>query len=146
MLQESQKREDAERSRLLVAAQREEASQAVKTVEATATAQRDAKIRLIEAEREAQKQMIEQKNKIELDALRKQREAESQRPADGEEGGVVEFAQFFEEGDQPADLSIGVIEECRERLLKAAGKFLLVVWQLVPRLNAGIAWRKFGVF
>lgn len=81
VLQESQKREDAERSRLLVAAQREEANQAVKTVEATGQAQRDSKIRVIEAEREAQKQVIEQKNKIELDALRKQREAEAQAKA-----------------------------------------------------------------
>jgi uncharacterized membrane protein YqiK len=81
VLQESQKREDAERARLLVAAQREEANQGVKTVEATAQAQRDAKIRVIEAEREAQKQLIEQKNKIELDALRKQREAEAQAKA-----------------------------------------------------------------
>ncbi len=81
VLQESLKREEAERGRLIVAAQREEANQGVKTVEATAQAQRDAKIRVIEAEREAQKQLIEQKNKIELDALRKQREAEAQAKA-----------------------------------------------------------------
>jgi len=81
VLQEQEKREDAQRAQLLVAAQREEANQGVKTVEATAQAQREAKIRVIDAEREAQKQLIEQRNKIELDALRKQREAEAQAKA-----------------------------------------------------------------
>jgi uncharacterized membrane protein YqiK len=81
VLVEQQKREASEKDRLLVSAQREEANQAVKTVEATAQAQRDAKIRVIEAEREAQKKVIEEKNRIELDALRKQREAEAQAKA-----------------------------------------------------------------
>lgn len=76
-----QEREQAEKQRLLVLAQREEASQAVKTVEATHAAQRQAQISVIEAEREAQKAMIQQKNSIELDALRKQREAEAQAKA-----------------------------------------------------------------
>ncbi len=79
--QEQQKRESADRERLVVSAQREEASQAVKTVEATQQAQRDARIQVIQAEREAQKVMIEQKNRIELEALRKQREAEAQAKA-----------------------------------------------------------------
>ncbi len=79
--QEQQKRESAEKDRLIISAQREEAAQGVKTVEATQQAQREAKIRIIEADREAQKAMIEQKNKIELDALRKQREAEAQAKA-----------------------------------------------------------------
>lgn len=78
---EQKKREAADKERLVVSAQREEASQAVTTVQATETAQREAKIKVIEAEREAQKSMIEQKNKIELDALRKQREAEAQAKA-----------------------------------------------------------------
>ncbi|HLF24897.1 MAG TPA: SPFH domain-containing protein [Anaerolineae bacterium] len=81
VLQEQQKRENAEKERLIVSAQREEAAQAVKTVEATQEAQREARIRVIEAEREAQKAVIEQKNKIELEALRKQREAEAQAKA-----------------------------------------------------------------
>ena len=81
VLQEQQKRENAEKDRLVVSAQREEAAQAVKTVEATQEAQREAKIRVIEAEREAQKALIEQRNKIELEALRKQREAEAQAKA-----------------------------------------------------------------
>ncbi|CAG0926331.1 Inner membrane protein YqiK [Thermoflexales bacterium] len=79
--QEQQKRENADKDRLIVSAQREEAAQGVKTVEATQQAQREAKIRIIEADREAQKAMIEQKNTIELAALRKQREAEAQAKA-----------------------------------------------------------------
>jgi uncharacterized membrane protein YqiK len=81
VLQEQQRREGAEKDRLLVSAQREEASQAVKTVEATQAAQREARIRVIEAEREAQQALIGQKNAIELEALRKQRQAEAQAVA-----------------------------------------------------------------
>lgn len=78
---EQKKREAADKERLVVSAQREEAAQAVTTVQATETANREARIRVIEAEREAQKAMIEQKNRIELEALRKQREAEAQAVA-----------------------------------------------------------------
>ena len=81
LVQAEQERERAEQERLLVLAKREEAAQAVKTVEATGEAEREAKISLIQAEREAQKAMIEQKNRIELDALRKQREAEAEAAA-----------------------------------------------------------------
>ncbi len=81
VLNEQQKRESAEKERLIVSAQREEAAQAVTTVEATQTAQREAKIKVIEAEREAQKAMIEQKNRIEMEALRRVREAEAQAKA-----------------------------------------------------------------
>ena len=79
--QEQQKRESADKDRLIVSAQREEAAQGVKTVEATQQAQREAKIRIIEADREAQKAMIEQKNTVEIAAFRKQREAEAQAKA-----------------------------------------------------------------
>ncbi|HLO30887.1 MAG TPA: SPFH domain-containing protein [Anaerolineales bacterium] len=78
---EQKKREAADKDRLVVSAQREEAAQAVTTVQATEAANREARIKVIEAEREAQKAMIEQKNKIELEALRKQREAEAQAKA-----------------------------------------------------------------
>jgi uncharacterized membrane protein YqiK len=81
VVQAEQQREQAEKERLLVLAEREEAAQAVKLVEATQDAQRAAKTSLIEAEREAQKAMIEQKNRIELEAHRKQREAEAQAKA-----------------------------------------------------------------
>jgi uncharacterized membrane protein YqiK len=78
---EQQNRESAEKERLLVSAERETAAQAVVTVQATQQANRDAHIQVIEAERDAQKSMIEQKNTIELDALRKQRQAEAQAKA-----------------------------------------------------------------
>ena len=76
-----QEREHAEQERLLVLAKREEAAQAVKTVEATQQAQREATISIIQAEREAQKAMIEQKNRVEMDALSKQRHAEAEAAA-----------------------------------------------------------------
>lgn len=75
--QESQKREAAERERMLVSAQRTEAEQAIKTVEAAAQARRDAQISVILAERDAQISMIEQRNRIELEALKKLRDAEA---------------------------------------------------------------------
>ncbi len=78
---EQKKREFAEKERLVVSAQREEAAQAVTTVQAIETAQRESKIKLIDADREAQKAMIEQRNKIEMEALRRQREAEAQAKA-----------------------------------------------------------------
>src|SRR5512143_699050 len=79
--QEQQKRESAEKDRLIISAQREEAAQGVKTVEATQQAQREAKIRIIEADREAQKAMIEQRNTVEIAAFRTQREAEARAKA-----------------------------------------------------------------
>ncbi len=81
VLKEQQKREAAERERLVVAAQREEAAQAVITVEETAQAQREAQIQIIQAERDAQRGMIERKNEIELGALKQIREAEAQARA-----------------------------------------------------------------
>lgn len=81
LVQAEQERERAEQERLLVLAKREEADQAVKTVQATQEAQRQSKISAIAAEKEAQKTVIEQKSRIELDALRKQREAEVQAAA-----------------------------------------------------------------
>jgi uncharacterized membrane protein YqiK len=81
VLTEEQRRESAEKERLLVAAQREDAAQAVKTVEETAKAKRDAAIYIIEAEREAQRAMIERKNDVEIEALKKVREAEAQAQA-----------------------------------------------------------------
>jgi uncharacterized membrane protein YqiK len=81
LVQAEQEREQAEQERLLVQAKREEATQAVKTVEATQQAQREAKISTIQADREAQKAMIEEKNLIEMAALRTQREAEAEAAA-----------------------------------------------------------------
>lgn len=81
VLKEQQKREAAEKERLMVAAQREQAAQDVKTVEETAQAKRQAQIQVIEAERDAQKAMIDRKNGVEIEALKKIREAEAQAAA-----------------------------------------------------------------
>lgn len=81
VLTEEQRREAAEKERLLVAAQREEASQAVKTVEETSKARRDAQIYIIEAEREAQRSMIERRNEVEIEALKQVRAAEARSQA-----------------------------------------------------------------
>jgi uncharacterized membrane protein YqiK len=81
VLTEQQKREAAERELLLVAAQREQASQDVKTVEETAAAKRQAQIQVIEAERDAQRAMIDRKNVVEIEAIKKIREAEAQATA-----------------------------------------------------------------
>jgi hypothetical protein len=53
-----------------------------------------ARIKVIKAEREAQKAMIEQKNTIELGALRKQREAEAQARALKEISAAEALAAF----------------------------------------------------
>lgn len=81
ILTEQQKREDAEKQLLVVAAQREQAAQDVKTVQETAQAKRQAQIQVIEAERDAQRAMIDRKNAVEIEALKKIREAEAQAAA-----------------------------------------------------------------
>ncbi len=81
VLNEQQKREAAEKDRLLVAAQREQAAQDVKTVEQTAQAKREAQIQIIQAERDAQRAMIDRKNAVEIEAIKKIREAEAQATA-----------------------------------------------------------------
>lgn len=81
ILTEQQKREAAEKQLLIVAAQREQAAQDVKTVQETAQAKRQAQIQVIEAERDAQRAMIDRKNAVEIEALKKIREAEAQAAA-----------------------------------------------------------------
>jgi uncharacterized membrane protein YqiK len=81
VLTEQQKREAAEKELLTVAAQREQAAQDVKTVQETAQAKREAQIQVIQAERDAQRAMIDRKNAVEIEALRKIREAEAQAAA-----------------------------------------------------------------
>jgi uncharacterized membrane protein YqiK len=81
VFKEQQKRETAEKERLTVAAQREQAAQDVKTVEETAMAKRQAQIQVIEAERDAQRAMIDRRNAVEIEALKKIREAEAQAAA-----------------------------------------------------------------
>lgn len=81
ILQEQKKREAAEQQRLLAAAQREEAAQALLTVEEKAKAEREAQIQIIQANRDAERQKIERQNAIEIDALKQIREAEAQAQA-----------------------------------------------------------------
>ncbi len=81
VLNEQQKRESAEKDLLTVAAQREQAAQDVKTVQETAQAKREAQIQVIQAERDAQRAMIDRKNAVEIDALKKIRDAEAQAAA-----------------------------------------------------------------
>ncbi len=78
---EQQKREAAEKARLLAAAEREQAAQDVKTVEETAQAKREADIQIIEAKKDAERAMIERKNATEIEALKKVRDAEAQATA-----------------------------------------------------------------
>ncbi len=81
VLNQQQKREAAEKDRLIVAAQREQAAQDVKTVEETARAKREAQIQVIQAERDAQRSMIDRKNAVEIEAFKKIRDAEAQAAA-----------------------------------------------------------------
>jgi uncharacterized membrane protein YqiK len=81
VISEQQKREAAEKDRLVVAAQREQAAQDVVTVQEKAKAQREAQIQIIQAERDAQRVMIDRKNQVEVEALKKIREAEAQAAA-----------------------------------------------------------------
>ena len=44
--------------------------------------------------------------------------------------------------DEAADLVVGVVEERGERLLQPAGESPLVLGQVVPCVDAGVAWRE----
>jgi len=81
ILKEQQKREAAERERLVVAAEREQAAQELLTVEEKAVAEREAQIQIIQANRDAQRAKIERQNEIEINALKQVREAEAQAEA-----------------------------------------------------------------
>jgi len=81
VLTQFQKREEAEKQRLIVAAQREQAAQDLKTVEETGRAKREAQIQVIQAERDAQRAMIERKNAVEIEALKQIRDAEAKAAA-----------------------------------------------------------------
>src|SRR5437773_6989802 len=55
------------------------------------------------------------------------------------EEGVFEQTLLFEEAGQASNLRIRVVEEAGERLLQARGEYLLVLRQLRPWQNAGVA-------
>ena len=58
---------------------------------------------------------------------------------------VVELAELARApSTQPADLGVGVVEEGGEGLLEAGGEAAVVLRQLVPRLDAGVARRQLG--
>ena len=57
---------------------------------------------------------------------------------------VVELAEVAQPVDEPADLVVGVIEECGERLLQSARQPLLVLGKIVPGVDAGIAGGELG--
>ena len=58
---------------------------------------------------------------------------------------VVQFPHGPKPIDEPADLVVGVIQERGERLLKPARETLLVLPQVIPGLDAGVAGRKGGI-
>ncbi len=55
---------------------------------------------------------------------------------------VVQLPHGSEPIHEPADLVVRVIQERRERLLQPGGQTLLIVRQVVPGLNTGVAGRK----
>jgi hypothetical protein len=135
VLLEQQKREGAEKDRLLVSAQREEAAQAVKTVEATQSAQRDARILVIEAEREAQQAMIGQKNTIELEALRKQRQAEAQAIA-LQEIATAEAAAALKQAETLRTQALAAMEAAKPRADGARATAAAAGWAEAEVLQA----------
>ena len=57
---------------------------------------------------------------------------------------VVEFADGRQVGDQASDLDVGVLEERGVGLLESRGESLLVLGELLPRVDALVARRQFG--
>ena len=55
---------------------------------------------------------------------------------------VVELAHVAQAVDEPSDLVVGVVEERGERLLEATGEPPLILGQVVPRVDAGVARRE----
>ena len=75
-----------------------------------------------------------------------ERAALLRRPVVGEhdEHGVVELPEPPKTVDQPSDLVVGVVEEGGERLLETARQSLLVLREVVPGVDARIAWCELG--
>lgn len=73
--------EDAEKQRLMIAAEREAAEQQVFTVQETAAAERESRIQIINAERDAQRELINRKNLVELEAFKQIKDAEASADA-----------------------------------------------------------------
>ncbi len=60
------------------------------------------------------------------------------------EHGVVEFAHVTQAVDQSTDLVVGVIEERGERFLESRTDLLLILGEVVPGIDTGVAGREFG--
>jgi uncharacterized membrane protein YqiK len=69
--------ETAEKARLAIAAEREAAEQQVFTVQETAAAERESRIQIIQAERDAQRELINRKNLVELEAFKQIKDADA---------------------------------------------------------------------
>ena len=59
--------------------------------------------------------------------------------------GVVQAIHFFQEGEQPPNLRVGVVELRGEGLLKAGGEQPLIFRKLGPRPDARVSGRKHRV-
>ena len=57
---------------------------------------------------------------------------------------VLELAHVTQTVDEAANLVVGVVEECGKRFLQTAVEALLVLGQVVPRIDARVARRKLG--
>ena len=75
------KLEAAEKERLQIAAEREAAEQEVISVQERAQAEREAQIQIINAERDAKREMIDRRNMVEIDTLKRIKEAEAEAEA-----------------------------------------------------------------
>ncbi|MFP4439298.1 MAG: SPFH domain-containing protein [Chloroflexaceae bacterium] len=98
LAQEQAKREQADRERLLILAQREEAEQQVFTVQEKAAAERDSQIQIINARRDAEREMINRRNEAEIQAYRRIKEAEAEaealnEKADAEATAAIKMAE-----------------------------------------------------
>ena len=52
--------------------------------------------------------------------------------------------ELAEPVDEASDLIVGVVEECRKRLLQSRREALMVLGKVVPRFDARVARRKLG--
>lgn len=81
LAQQQARREAAERERLLILAQREQAEQEVFTVQEKAAAEREAQIQIINAKRDAEREMINRRNEVDIQAYKRIKDAEAEAQA-----------------------------------------------------------------
>ncbi len=78
LVNKEKEREKAEAERLAMAAEREAASQRVKTVEVVAQAERETQVETINARKEADKQKIKEQNQAEIEAFKQVKAADAE--------------------------------------------------------------------